>query len=217
MFLRRCQRRMVGCNDVEHFVKKIPSRFLRNKQRRSMMNNKLNDARFQEEKAKKKFLKEFNYLSRRWGVQNPYFMSQFNILMQREVEETWQDGRERVLSKLEFLAQKWHRVHNTVPPDIDGVIISDEKLEEVFGPITEDNPLTFGGFEYSENEAELAKLPHNFRTFPKLDKEDINVSTQAMFAKVRWELRNKEERNGEPWTPEWQWEQTSQKTVYNGE
>ena len=92
LFLRRCQRREVRCNDVEHFVKKIPSRFLRNKQRRSMMNNKLNDARFQEEKAKKKFLKEFNYLSRRWGVQNPYFMSQFNILMQREVEETWQDG-----------------------------------------------------------------------------------------------------------------------------
>ena len=183
------------------------------------MNNKLDNARFEEKKARGKYMSQFNYLSRRWGQDNRNFMSQFNILLQHEIVDVWETGRARVLAKIDFLAKKWHSVPNEVQHEIDDVAISDQKLEEQFGPIEEEDALIFGGAEdiFDDNEKEVLKTDPNFRIYPRLDKEDINVSIQTMFVKTRWDMMAREQRDGEKWSEEWQWEQTRQKTVYDEE
>ena len=74
-------------------------------------------------------------------------MTQFNNLMQCEIEEVWQTGKARLMRRLDLLSQRWFSVHNHVPDKIQEVAIQDRILDEKFGPIEDDDPLIFGGIQ----------------------------------------------------------------------
>ena len=106
LLLQKLQRRHLGTNDVEHFCMSIRRRYAKNKMRNSMMSNKIKDAKYQEQKVRKLFMAKRDYLVRRWGFNNQYFISRFNILMQEEVVFVWNTGKARLNSKLNFLINK---------------------------------------------------------------------------------------------------------------
>ena len=47
--------------------------------------------------------------------------------------------------------------------------------------------------------------------------EDVQVATEEVLAKIRWEDRSRDERDGEQWTPEYQIQKTLLTTVYEEE
>ena len=75
-------------------------------------------------------------------------------------------------------------------------------------------PLKYGDVEITpEEEAILKQLP-GFTTFDAVSLEEIEVATQMLMAKIRWELRSQEEREGEVWSEAWE-ERMMEKTVYD--
>ena len=72
----------------------------------------------------------------------------------------------------------------------------------------------YGGVGTNPNENSILALPHKFTTFENIQIDKIRVSTEIMKDKVRWELRSREERDGEPWTEEWEMRQQEEKEVY---
>ena len=148
------------------------------------------DARYQEDQIRRKFLADYNYLSRRWGLNYPQFMTEFNHLMQREIEDVWMNGKARVRNKVNLLSHRWFSALNQVPDEIQGVTVSDRGLQEKFGPIEDEEPLIFGGIQTTENESEVMKMDPKYAVHARLDKEDSQVAVQSMLAKARWELAN---------------------------
>ena len=145
--LQKLKDRKTGTNDVKHFCKNIKRKYARNKMRNTMMSNKIKDAKYWEAKTRKLFNSKYEYLVKRWG-HNRAFMSQYNILLQEEIDFVWKTEQAKNLSKIDFLVNKWNRYNlNTteVKDEIEGILVSDDKLREKFGPATDDPPITFGG------------------------------------------------------------------------
>ena len=186
----------------------------------SMMSNKIKDAKYQELKIRKLFEARRRYLVQRWGFNHPNFISNFNILMQNEILSVWNTGRDRINSKINFLTKK-----RLEPPPLltrgvgetEDIAITDEELAEKFGPVIPEAPVVYGGAELDENESLALGLDPKYAVLPRYDIEDVQVGLQTVAVKVRMECRNREQRDGEEWSEEWQLEQTRKKTVYDEE
>ena len=111
--------------------------------------------------------------------------------------------------------QKWK--NNSSVPVVDewrGVIISDEKLNEKFEkPILA--PLNHGNVQLSSSEAEVMTMHPTFTYYETFDLNKVAAATEVMIDKLRWDRRAQEERDGEPWSEEVEWEYVQAKTVYN--
>ena len=228
LLLRRLLRRNTATNDVANFIKKIPRKFHQNQMKVRMMRTKLEDAIYQERKMRNLFTSRYDYLMRRWG-HNYYFRRQFNMIMQEETRFVWTTGRERIQKKADNLAKKAH----TAPARAQGivedhgiaaaasvapvVITSDAGLEAQFGPVQREAPVVYGEVDITEPEAALAGLGPKFCVTPRLSMEDVQVATEELLAKMRWEDRSRDERRGEKWTPEWQIQKTLSHTVFDEE
>ena len=77
------------------------------------------------------------------------------------------------------------------PPDeLEGIPVSDDKLEEMFGePSVE--PVVLGGIEASENVKNFLKLPLKFRLFPKINVKNAQIEVESKACKQRWSLKDK--------------------------
>ena len=151
--LKKLQRRRLGTNDVENFCSNIQRKYARSKMRSSMMSNKIKDAKYQEQKTRNLFISRRDYLVQRWGFNNQYFITRFNILMQEEVVFVWNTGKTRLNSKIDFLANKRQNIPTKTPEVLGGILISDEKLTEKFGPVIPEAPVVYGGVQLNANES----------------------------------------------------------------
>ena len=143
--LRKLIRRKTPTNDVYQFIRNIESKNHKNRMMMVMMNQKLRNAIYVETLMRRQFSRCHEYFLRRWGGNHRGITSRFHILMQRQISFTWGDIRPKVLSKVEFLAQKYH-INQVKPPDIiEDILISDEKLEEKFGQMEKAPPPVYGG------------------------------------------------------------------------
>ena len=78
--------------------------------------------------------------------------------------------------------------------------------------------------ELRAQEAAAMALPPKFATFSRVSEEEMEVEAELMIAKVKWELRAREERaaereeegqdGGGKWTEEWGKKQQKEKEVY---
>ena len=150
MLLQKLHRKKTGTNDIEQFCRNIKRKFAKNKMRNTMMTNKIKDAIYHENKARKLFNSRYEYFVKRWG-HNRYFMSQFNTLLQEEIEFVWRTGKVKMLSKIDFLVKKWQKSDLITPEqdEIEGVAVSDKKLEEMFGPANDEPPAQSPLVEYN--------------------------------------------------------------------
>ena len=90
-------------------------------------------------------------------------------------------------------------------------------------------PLIFGNIGTTADEVAAMSLPPKFTTYAAIEVAEIEVAAEVMAAKVKWELRARENRNGDTtvqsqnqdrggaWTEDWELEQVREKEVYQNE
>ena len=213
LLLEKLKHRNVGTNQVEHFVKKIEDVKLRDHMRRAMMGCKIKNAYECEETVKSKFDKSFEYVKRRFG-QDMEFFDEYKKIMQGEAEYAWKEGREKIGRKATFLVSKWKKKPE---PNVDSewreVAISDEKLDEKYEaqPTKIPNP---DNIPLSDNETKAMEIPPGWTTHEQITVTKINASIESFNCKLRWALREREERDGEPWTEELEWDKVRERQVF---
>ena len=133
--------------------------------------------------------------------------------MQNEVELLWDFLKMKNKRKIKFLQGKWNNPRSKVVETWRGVDISDDKLRQRFPPISQPQyPTTV---QLSESEKLVMQLPPKFTTYDKIEKNKLDVAGEVLADKIRWELRSREQREGQPWTEEKEWEDVRKKTVYD--
>ena len=182
--------------------------------RRKLLSYKIRNATSEEKFAREAFTKKFDYLKRRWG-HHYLIMKQFFDFMQAEVSEFWDKGRERIRNKINFLRNREKGEKKTVPEELEGILISDEKLREKFDdPVI--LPLT-GGQTVTRGEMKAISLNPKETVRDRVTREKMAVASEVMADKIRWELRSREERDGANWTEEWEYEKVQKGIVFSEE
>ena len=174
---------------------------------------KLENARLEELKARSRLIAKLTYLNRRWGHYT-YIISQFNVIMQNETEIVWKEGHDKMKKKVRFLCTKYDNKTVEVESVWEGILLSDELLKGKYEE-PEVKPVNIGNIQISEAEEKVLKLPSKFTVFENITKQKIEVATEVMMAKMRWDERLKKERNDQEWTEEWEWNQVQNKTVFD--
>ena len=218
--LQKLKDRNIGTNEIEYHLKyQRMNKHWISEMRRSMLNVRLRNAQVELAKSRTIFDRQIKELSRRWGHYTTIF-GHFRQIMQGEIRYFWGNGVEKNNNKVKHLCNKWKpNMKATICKDYSGgkyrgIAISDEAILESVGE-KETTISAYGNIELSENEREVLKLPPKFTTFERLSKINIQAQLEAMNAKIRWELRNRERREGRPWSLEQEWEDVQAKTVYN--
>ena len=217
--LRKLQKRGLGVNCVEFFAKKNSGEGARKEERRRrtvqlIMKGKLEDALLELRWSKERFTRKMTKVERRWGHHRLVLVAFRNILGS-EASKVWKDGKEKNGKKIEHLMKKWRRIESrTVDGEWRGIKIGDRQLEEEMREEDVSRPHKYGGVETNADENSVLALPHKFTTFDNIQIDKIKVSTEIMKDKVRWELRSREEREGEAWTEEWEVRQQEEKEVF---
>ena len=167
-------------------------------------------------------------------------MTRYNIILQDEVRREWEERRRKSKEKIHHLERRWVRTRREerrgrTRTDANnnnllvGVLYKDEDLrrraEEEGRNLSElEAPLVYGGIQPTNQEAAALSLPPKFATFSRVSEEEMEVETELMIAKMKWELRARGERaaereeegqaGDERWTEEWERKQLKEREVY---
>ena len=214
--LRKLKEANVGTNDVEHYLKRQKlNDHWKSVKRRAMMQAKIKHALFEQEKSRAKYTQAEKYINRRWG-QNQVVMGPFHKLMQEEIEYIWEKGSEKNKKKIENLTRRWKPAKQSkeTVETWEGIIIGDSALNERFGEVKDTSePVVYGGVELSENEQKAAALPPKLTTYEQLKQLNIMAACERLKATMRWEVRNREKREGRPWSAQEELEEVLERTV----
>ena len=225
--LRKLHKRGLGLNSVEFYAKKSSGEGPRRKLRRKrtvqlLMKGKLEDAVIMLERSKENLNRKLTRVERRWGHHRATMIA-FREILSNIAVKVWEDGRDKNKRKIEHLEKKWRNNQGTeaVEGVWRGVKIGDKELEEEMTNEEVEAPKAphkYGGVTSNADEDALLALPHKFTTYESIQLDKIKVSTEIMKDKIRWELRTREEeREGAPWTEDWEFEQQEEKEVFRPE
>ena len=247
LLLQKLRRKGVGVNEVEQYARREVRRGAggggpgyREKRRREivkmLMASKVRSAEVELEETKRQFHRMSDYLRRRW-FQHREVMTRYNVILQEEVEREWEEKRRKDKEKINHLERKWVRARREEMRGgagrdenlLEGIIYRDadlkRKAEEEGRDVDEpEAPLVYGGIHPTDQEVAALTLPPKFATFNKITEEEMEVEAEIMIAKLKWELRAREDRaarreeegkeGGERWTEEWEEEQSKEREVY---
>ena len=108
----------------------------------------------------------------------------YNTLKKEEQSRVWEAEKNHKLRRLQGLTP-------TIPEEINGIPLSDQKLEDQHGtPVVE--VVALGGIVPTENMKAFLRLPLKFRCYQKIDREEAVVQAEGRAARQRWVLRDKE-------------------------
>ena len=239
--LRKLKQRGVGVNEVEEYASKEVvrgggrSREWKEKRRQEVVNvlmkGKIKSAEVELKEARWQFARLLSYLRRRWGHYHA-ILAWHGSIMQEEVRWEWKEGRDKVWEKVNHLERKWVRERRAerrggAEDALVGIRWRDTELrrraeEEGRRLGVDQQPLVYGGLQPTEEEAAIMALPPKFATYGAINLKEVEVEVELMFAKMKWELKAREERRGVEeeeegggeWTEEWEEEQQREKQVY---
>ena len=215
--LERLLKKNIGTNQVENMVRKfkpaggrVLSEEMLMKERlrmvQSHMKDKVTDSKIQLTRARHRQQRIESFLHSR-VVQYPGLWRFFCEIQQCEAREIWDNGVDKNNNKVKHLSDRWNPPRKQVDRIWKGVLIGDAELEELktkLGMNENQDVPTYGGAEVSDNLKAFLRLPPGMTTFEELDDIKFNADLEAMMVKQRWEERNKEERDGDEWTEEWE-------------
>ena len=213
LLFNKLKQKNIGTPAIEKYVRnevRMPK--YHDRVRSRLLKFKIENLSIEKEIVKAKYVNKYAYIVRRWGQYRSIF-SQFNIIMQSEVESTWKAGRQKIKNKIEFLSKKRSNP-DLVSGEWNGILISDDKLKSRYEePVIE--PLNYGNIQLSDNEKKVLTLPPKFTTFENISREKMEVAAEVMVDKLRWEDRSRKQRDNGTWTEDWEWDQVQNKTVYD--
>ena len=227
--LERLLKKGIGTNQVEQMVKSFKAgggrimseeRMIKERERmvRSHMLDKVVDARIQLSRSRHRQERILVFLHSR-VIQYPGLWRFFCEIQQCEIEEIWKNGVAKNQKKVEHLTDRWNPPKTQVDRVWKGVLIGDAELEELKAKLElaeEKEVPTYGGAEISDNLRTLLRLPPGMTTFEDLDDIKFNADLESMMIKQRWEERNKEERDGEAWTEDWEVKEAEASEIREG-
>jgi hypothetical protein len=219
--LRKLQRRGIGLNNVETFSRKNQGEGKRREWRRkrmvqTLMKVKREDAEEELRQDRERYSRRRRKLEERWGA-NWRVMVPYRAILAQEAARVWAEGDKKNKAKVDHLVQRWGgRERRVVEGVWRGIKIGDKELE---GGEEEElvSPHNYGGVTTSAEEDSITTLPHKFTTFEPVQMDKIRVSTEILKDKMRWEMRAREERDGDIWTEELEFRQQQEKQVYRPE
>ena len=164
---------------------------------------------------KEKFTRRIAKLEARWGHHREVMVS-FRSILGREATRVWNEGMEKVQKKVNHLRRKWGSGERQVEDSVwRGVRIGDRELQdELQVQQQEVVPHRYGGILTTKEEDTITTLPHKFTTYEKIDIDKIKVSTEIMKDNIRWEVRERDGREGAARTEDWEFLQQEEKEVY---
>ena len=219
--LKTLKEKNIGTNEIEHHLKnKSWNNHWSSKMRKCMLNVKIDHANVELSKARSIFSRQYKHLIGRWGHNN-VISSRFKQLMQNEVEYYWESGKAKNNEKVKHLKEKWNLYFDNKykKANVDtwkDIAISDKALKESLGE-KETVVAAYGGVDLSEEEKKVLKLPPKFTTFEQLSKVMMETAVEVLNAKIRMENRARERREGRPWSPDEEYDDILQRTVYDAE
>merc|ERR1712208_39246 len=142
----------------------------------------------------------------RW-FQHREVMTRYNVILQEEVEREWEEKRRKDKEKINHLERKWVRARREEMRGgagrdenlLEGIIYRDadlkRKAEEEGRDVNEpEAPLVYGEIHPTDQEVAALTLPPKFATFNKITEEEMEVEAEIMIAKLKWEMRAREDR-----------------------
>ena len=123
-------------------------------------------------------------------------------------------------NKVKHLEAKWGRKKEKVPGVWKGVVIGDQELEaareELGGGAKEQQEVpAYGGASLTPQQKDLLRLPPGFTLYEQLQEKQTEVDMEVCMVKLRWEVRSKEGREGEPWAEDWQFNELATSRVFD--
>jgi len=119
---------------------------------------------------------------------NLFLKEQLRELEKEELNRVWEAEKKRLEDRLKDI--KRTDVNVAIPEELEGIKVSDNKLEEQFGTHSV-TPIILGGIQATENMKDFLRLPLNFRLYPKLERMNHEIQVEGRATRSRWNLRDK--------------------------
>ena len=96
LLFNKLKQKNIGTPAIEKYVRnEARTDRLRNRNRKMLLKLKLENAHYEETKARNRFSAKLDYLRRRWGRYH-YIMNEFYGIMETEVTRIWSAGRSKI-------------------------------------------------------------------------------------------------------------------------
>ena len=206
--LDRLVSKRIGTREVQKGV----SRMYRNKknmrrQHRTVniiMKDKLIDSEDEVKKAKTDFeraTKEY----REEMPQGTIIDSLFNVIVKKEMEKIWNNGKKKNSKKIEMLAKSKEieikeRIQNKEREDTKTVKYKDSELKEIQKTsqhTSNSEPEVYGGVVINEKQKSILSKEPGFMIYNKIDEVEIEVEIEKGMAKARYEMMSWDEEEEE--------------------
>ena len=192
-FLEKLKKRGEATRDCISLAKRIVSKF--NSKRCKKEEVRLMNLRIAEKSQESRIQRQvwYKYSSMIESFMSLETKSYYRLIKQREISRVWRLEKSRLDSKLQ-------KTVIDIPDIYAGIKVGDQILREQFGDQGSD-PVILGGIQKTANMEAYMRLPGDFKTFGKLNKEAFEAEVETVAAKQRWGQRehceNPEESNSE--------------------
>ena len=116
----------------------------------------------------------------------------YERLWKREITIYENKCAENYRKKIRHLRGKYMKKDETVPDEIDGIIVKDQEIPEEYAS----TPRLYGGINLQSDEQSLLELPPKYATYEKVDKEHCQAEIEKSLAKTRWERKKDDDPRG---------------------
>ncbi len=141
-------------------------------------------------------------------IRNGGVLREYERLWRRETTKYDEEIRSKHRKKIRHLQRKYKTKPNTIPDEIDGIVIKDQEIPEGYSS----TPRTYGGITLTNEEETLLSLPPKYATYNKVNTEECEAEVEKCLAKLRWEDRNSSAQNELP-REERNWHDHTTKTM----
>ena len=138
-------------------------------------------------------------------------VNEYEQLWRREITKYENECASTQKRKLQHLRNKYRKKKETIPDEIDGILLTDQELPPEFSSTAR----TYGGIELQGNEQSLLALPPKFATYEKVELEPCEAEIEKALAKLRWEekKKNMDQEGNELPADEKRWHDARTKTI----
>ena len=117
---------------------------------------------------------------------------QYKRLWRREVTIYENKCADEYHKKIRHLRGKYMKKEETVPDEIDGIVLKDQELTDEYTSA----PRMYGGVDLTNDEHSLLELPTKYATYEKVNRDPCEAEIEKSLAKLRWESKKDDDPRG---------------------
>ena len=203
----------MGTREVEISIHTLcrGDRDRKNRIRRVIMKDKLQDTEKEVKKARRKFRADTEKYRREIGQQRAADEA-FRVVMKREVEKAWKVGSKKNQRKIKTLADRRRQESieqfENNQEDTRFISYKDSDLDQLQAGINQENRKNieiYGGAEINDNVEKILSKEPGFMIHANIDEVEMEVEIEKGMAKARYELMSRgdtEDEYGGDWEEE---------------